>query len=140
MVDLPATEVGSAHAPPLALARGLADECALPRAHEYPNAAHQSVLPDPSRRHSLVAGTDRPSALAAHGSGPGSSRNRRTSRLQIDSRGRENKRAGRASRQTRAAITPSTRSRRGAARPGTTPPRSRAGPMTATRTGHGPSG
>src|SRR5262249_48754482 len=60
MVDLPAAEVGPAHAPPLALAVRLEDERALPCTHQYPNAAHQSALPDPSRRHSMVAGTDRP--------------------------------------------------------------------------------
>src|SRR5262249_60606586 len=45
VVDLPASEMGAADVPGLALAVGGEDERALARAHEYPYSAHPSLLP-----------------------------------------------------------------------------------------------
>src|SRR5439155_20630036 len=44
MVDLPASKVGTTDVPPFALSVRLEDESALPRANQYPQSAHRSLL------------------------------------------------------------------------------------------------
>src|SRR5207247_3838301 len=77
MVDLPAPKVGTTDVPPFALSVRLEDESALPRANQYPQSAHRSLLvsrapppaPDPTvwsnggleirhTRRSIFAGSD----------------------------------------------------------------------------------